>query len=336
MQLTVDIIVYPGFKALEAIGALSVFSYANVHLERRGLTGRYDVKLVSIQRGPVVSDTGISLEAEKSLSTLTVPHTAVIVGTRNIEDAMLKAQPIVDWIRAVEKRMVRIVSLCSGAFFLAEAGILNGKRATTHWAVAGELSARHPAVRVDADCIFVREGDVWTSAGVTAGIDLTLALVEDDFGREIALEVARDLVVYLKRPGGQSQFSAHLLSQGTQHPGIREVQNWMLSNLAADVSPTEIAARLSMSPRTFNRFFKKETGTTPTAFLMRARTEAARRWLEEGDLPAKTVAARSGFKTYEAMRKTFQIVLGVTPLEYRERFGARQAHEPASSHTSPG
>lgn len=329
MPLTVDIIVYPGFKALEAIGALSVFSYANVHLERRGLPGRYDVKLVSMERGPVISDTGISLEAEKSLSTLTVPHTAVIVGTRNIGDAMLKAQPIVDWVRAVEKRMSRIVSLCSGAFFLAEAGILNGKRATTHWAVAEELSARHPAVQVDADCIFVREGEVWTSAGVTAGIDLTLALVEDDFGREVALEVARDLVVYLKRPGGQSQFSAHLLSQGTQHPGIREVQNWMLSNLAVDVSPTEIADRLSMSLRTFNRFFRKETGTTPTAFLMRARTEAARRLLEEGDLPAKTVAARSGFKTYESMRKAFQIVLGVTPLEYRERFGASRADQPA-------
>jgi transcriptional regulator GlxA family with amidase domain len=158
------------------------FSYANAHLERRRLAGRYDVKLASIQRGPVISNTGISLEAEKNLSTPMVPHTTVIVGSRNIEDAMVKAQPIIDWVRAVEKRMARIVSLCSGAFFLAEAGILDGKRATTHWAVAAELSARHPAVQLDEDCIFVREGDTWTSTDGTAGIDLTLALVEDDFG----------------------------------------------------------------------------------------------------------------------------------------------------------
>ncbi|BCZ85585.1 AraC family transcriptional regulator (plasmid) [Paraburkholderia terrae] len=285
----------------------------------------YDVKLAAIHRGPVVSDTGIPLVAEKSLDSLSVPHTAIIVGAWCIEEALKDARPIVEWVQSVEKRLTRTAALCSGAFFLADAGLLDGRRATTHWAVADALRARHPSVKVDSDSIFVREGTIWTSAGVTAGIDLALALVEEDFGLDIALDVARDLVVYLKRPGGQSQFSAHLVSQATHHPGIREVQNWVLSNIADDVCSSDMAARLAMSPRNFNRFFKKETGTTPSAFLMRARTEAARRMLEEGDLPAKTIAAKSGFRTYEAMRKAFQLALGVTPLEYRQRFSAKRS-----------
>lgn len=322
MPLTIDIVIYEGFKALEAIGALSVFTYANSHLGRRGLKGRYDVKLVSTHCGPVLSDTGVSLVAEKSLNTLAVPHTAIIVGAWNIEQALDNAREIVQWVESAAKRMTRTAALCSGAFFLAEAGLLEGKRATTHWAVADALKARHPTVRVDADCIFIREDAIWTSAGVTAGIDLALALVEEDFGLDIALDVARDLVVYLKRPGGQSQFSAQLISQATHHPGIRSVQNWILANLENDLNPADMAERLSMSVRSFNRRFKSETGTTPSEFLTRARIEAARRMLEEGNLPAKTIAARAGFKTYESMRKAFQSALGVTPLAYRERFGA--------------
>lgn len=205
-------------------------------------------------------------------------------------------------------------ALCSGAFFLAAVGLLSGKRATTHWAVADALKEKYPAVRVDADCIFIREGSIWTSAGVTAGIDLALALVEEDFGLDVALDVARDLVVYLKRPGGQSQFSAHLVSQATYHRGIREVQGWILANVQNDLSPAQMAQRLSMSVRSFNRCFKRETGTTPSMFLTRARIEAARRMLEEGKLPAKTIAPANGFRTYEAMRKAFRQALGVTPL----------------------
>lgn len=321
MPLTVDIVIYDGFKALEAIGSLSVFTYANIHLERRGLPGRYDVKLASIRRGEVASDTGVSLTAEKRIDTLALPHTAIIVGAWQIEEAVGHAPEIVQWVEVAANRMERTAALCSGAFFLAAAGLLDGKRATTHWAVADALKARYPAIRVDADCIFIREGHLWTSAGVTAGIDLALALVEEDFGLDVALDVARDLVVYLKRPGGQSQFSSHLVSQATHNPGIRDVQDWVLANLQRELSPAEMAERLSMSVRSFNRSFKRETGTTPSTFVTRARIEAARRLLEEGDLPAKTIAANSGFKTYEAMRKAFQQALGITPLTYRERFG---------------
>lgn len=321
MLLTVDVIIYNGFKALEAIGALSVFTYANSHLKNRGLGGGYDVKLASPHRGPIRSDTGVPLHADKRLNTLTVPHTAIIVGAWQIEEALDGAMDIVRWIESAAARVTRTAALCSGAFFLAEAGVLDGKRATTHWAVADALKIRYPAVRVDADCIFIQDGAIWTSAGVTAGIDLALALVEEDFGLDIALDVARDLVVYLKRPGGQSQFSSQLISQSTQHPGIREIQGWILENCEQDISPTDMEDRLSISVRSFNRCFKKETGMTPSGFLTRARIDAARRMLEEGNLPAKTIAAKAGFKTYEAMRKAFQGALSVTPLEYRERFG---------------
>lgn len=329
MLLTVDIVIYDGFKALEAIGSLSVFTYANIHMERRGLPGRYDVKLASVRRGDVQSDTGVPLPSEKSLNTLSLPHTAIIVGAWNIEEAVGSAPEIVQWVEAAAGRMARTAALCSGAFFLAAAGLLDGKRATTHWAVADALRERYPAVLVDADCIFIRDGGIWTSAGVTAGIDLALALVEEDFGLDVALDVARDLVVYLKRPGGQSQFSAHLVSQATHHPGIRDVQGWILANIQKELFPSEMAERLSMSVRSFNRCFKRETGMTPSTFLTRARVEAARRMLEEGNSPAKTIAARSGFKTYEAMRKAFQQALGVTPLAYRDRFGVDHGHDQA-------
>lgn len=321
MNIAVDVIIYPGFKALEAIGALSVFKYANAHLEQRGRQGGYDVKLTSLAAGPVVSETEVSLFAEKKLSSLNLPHTAIIVGAWDIEGAMNNVPEIAEWFRACAPRLQRTIALCSGAFFLAQAGVLNGKRATTHWAVADMLQASYPTVELDSNCIFIQQDKVWTSAGVTAGLDLALAVVEQDLGADIALDVARDLVVFLRRQGGQSQFSAHLDCNATQNVSMRDLQNWMLDNLDKDVATPEMASRVAMSVRSFNRCFKKETGTTPTAFLLRARIEAARRMLEEGKLPAKTIAADSGFKTYDAMRKAFQTTLGITPLVYRDRFG---------------
>jgi len=212
-SITVDIIVYPGFKAVEAIGPMSVFEYANLHLQRHGRPPGYDVRVASCSVGPVRSDTLMSLDATKALSTLALPDNAIIVGARHIQTALVDSAAITDWVAAVAPRLRRLASLCSGAFFLAAAGVLDGKRATTHWGVAARLQADYPAVQVDADAIFVRADHVWTSAGVTAGIDLALALVEEDYGRELALEVATEMVVFLKRPGGQSQFSAHLLSE---------------------------------------------------------------------------------------------------------------------------
>ncbi|CAE6754148.1 HTH-type transcriptional regulator CdhR [Paraburkholderia domus] len=324
-RITVDVIVHDGFKALEAIGPMSVLSYANRHLRRRGCGGVYDVQVSATHVGNIASDTGMSLCASRRIDRLALPHTAIVVGSPHIEEALISAPEIVDWLEAVSAKLTRTVALCTGTFFLAAAGLLDGRRATTHWALARDLESRYPGILVEADSIFVKDGTLWTSAGVTAGIDLTLALVEEDFGPDVALDVARDLVVYLKRPGGQSQFSMHLLRHGTRHEGMRALQDWILSNLHRPIDSAEMAARVSMSARNFTRTFRRETGATPASFVRQARLEEARRMLEQSDFPAKTISSRVGFGSYEAMRKAFVETLGVTPSAYRERFGSSAA-----------
>jgi transcriptional regulator GlxA family with amidase domain len=316
----IDVLVYPGFKGIEAIGAMSVFEYANVHLTQNGRPAGYALRIVSLTAGPVASDMHMDLQAH-ALDAADLPHTAIIVGARQIESALANNQGIVDWAARVAPRMERLVALCSGCFFLAAAGVLDGLPATTHWSVAELLQERFPAVKVQADAIYLRAGQLWTSAGVTAGIDLALALVEEDHGRALALQVARDLVVYLKRPGGQSQFSVHLTSQNTSHPGMREIQEWVIANLSQPLDVGTLATRAAMSERNFRRVFVKEVGTTPQQFIEAARLEAARRLLEEGDLPFKSVAARIGFASEQSLRQLFIKRLGVAPQAYRERFG---------------
>jgi transcriptional regulator GlxA family with amidase domain len=318
----VDLVVYPGFKSLEAIGTLSVFEYANLHLVEQGRTPGYEVRVVSLAAGPVSSDTHVMLEASAALDATDPPDTAILIGARHIEQALVANPGLVDWAAAVAPRIGRLVGMCSGSFFLAAAGLLDGLPATTHWSVAGLLRERFPKVQVQADAIYLRAGRLWTSAGVTAGIDLALALVEEDHGRGLALAVARDLVVYLKRPGGQSQFSVHLSSQATSHAGIRDVQEWVLSNLAHPLEMPKLAARVAMSERNFRRVFTREVGTSPLQFIEAARLEAARRLLEEGHLPLKSVAARVGFASEQSLRKLFIKHMGVAPQAYRERFGS--------------
>lgn len=252
---TIDLIVYPGFKAMEAIGPMSVFEYANVHLQRDGKPPGYEVRITSLREGAVPSDTLMSLHATHALDPLALPHTAIVVGARDIQRALAESGAIVDWVKHASQRLPRLAALCSGAFFLAAAGVLDGKAATTHWSVAERLQAEHPHVAVNADAIFVRAGHVWTSAGVTAGIDLALALVEEDFGNALALQVATDMVVYLKRPGGQSQFSTHLLSERTARPGIREIQQWIPANLHERLTVAQLAQKAMMSERHFARVF---------------------------------------------------------------------------------
>lgn len=317
---TVDIIVYPGFKALEAIGPMSVFEYANLHLQRRGQSSGYDVQVASTSIGPVQSDTLMSLHASKAINTIALPDDAIIVGARNIQAALESAWPIVDWVVAVCPRINRLAALCSGAFFLASAGVLEGKRATTHWSVALLLQEQFPSISVDADAIFVRAENLWTSAGVTAGIDLALAFVEEDFGRELALDVATEMVVYLKRPGGQSQFSTHLMSQKTARPNIREIQNWILENLHQRLSVETLAQKAMMSVRNFARVFHLEVGLSTLEFIEMGRFELARQLLADVSLPIKTIAFRSGFTDDDHMRRVFQKRSGITPKLYRERF----------------
>jgi transcriptional regulator GlxA family with amidase domain len=331
----IDLVVYPGFKALEAVGPMSVFDYANVHLRQHGRPDGYAVRVVAAQAGAVQSDTLMALTATHTLAELEQQQgkgeggpgcTVVLVGSRNIEQVLAASPDLVAWAARVAPRVDRMIALCSGSFFLAAAGLLDGRRAATHWSVAALLRQRYPAIDVDPDAIYVRDGPLWTSAGVTAGIDLVLALVEEDFGHALALEVARDLVMYLKRPGGQSQFSVQLASQGTAHRDIQAVQTWVLENLAEPMPLAALAARAAMSERHFRRVFVQETGQTPSAFVDAARLEGARRLLEstsqpQAALPLKTIAARVGMGSEQALRQLFVRHLGITPQAYRERFG---------------
>jgi transcriptional regulator GlxA family with amidase domain len=318
--ITVDIVVYPGFKAMEAIGPMSVFEYANLHRQRRGQGPGYDVRVASFKTGPVRSDTLMSLEATKVINTLSLPHTVIVVGARHIHDALAESAAIIDWVADAAPRIERLTSLCSGAFFLAAAGVLDGKRATTHWGVADRLQADFPAVDVNADAIFIRADNVWTSAGVTAGMDLALALVEQDYGRALALEVATEMVVYLKRPGGQSQFSSHLRSERTAKPNIRELQSWILDNLHEKCSVAQLAEKAMMSERHFARVFQQEVGVSSQDFIETARFERATHLLADVTLPLKTVAARACFSDEAHMRRVFLKKLGIAPKVYRERF----------------
>lgn len=323
----VDLVVYPGFKALEAVGPMSVFDYANVHLRQRGRPDGYAVRVVAARLGAVKSDTLMALDATHTLAQLEAGDTGctvVLVGSRNIEQVLAASPELVDWAARVAPRVPRMIALCSGCFVFAAAGLLDGRRAATHWSVAATLQQRHPRIAVDADAIYVRDGHFWTSAGVTAGIDLALAVVEEDFGHALALEVARDLVMYLKRPGGQSQFSVPLATQTTAHVGVQAVQQWVLAHLTEPLSLAQMAAQVAMSERHFRRVFQQETGQSPTAFVESARLEGAKQLLESQlGLPLKTVAARVGLGSEQTLRHLFVRRLGVPPQAYRERFGGK-------------
>ena len=223
-------------------------------------------------------------------------------------------------LQRLADRSRRIVSICGGAFLLAEAGLLDGKRATTHWRGAEDLAACFPQIDVQADSIFVKDGNVYTSAGVTAGIDLALALVEEDLGQAIALECARNLVVFMRRPGGQSQFSATLESQHTERHAINELVAWAADNLSGDLSVKAMAERAHMSLRNFSRVFRHEVGQTPAAFVEKLRIDATRQRLEETDESMDEISTTCGFRSADSMRRSFQRVVKVAPSDYRQRF----------------
>jgi transcriptional regulator GlxA family with amidase domain len=268
-----------------------------------------------------MTSSGLQLFARTSLDDLTQRvDTLIIAGGRGVTPAM-RDQRLLGWIRKIARRSRRVCSVCAGAFLLAEAGLLRSRRVTTHWRLCDKLARAYPDVVVERDPIFLRDGNVFTSAGVTAGIDLSLALVEADHGRQIALAVARELVMFLKRPGGQSQFSVELRSQASREP-IREVQSWVVDNLASELSLEVLARRAAMSPRNFTRVFKRATGMTPATFVELARVEKARRCLETSSAGVEAIASQCGFGTSESMRRAFLRTIRVPPASYRERFCA--------------
>ena len=318
-MLRVEIVIYPEFKLFEAVAPMTVFHYANKHLELTGKRPFYDVHLLSDEAGAIFSDTGTPLVAEPIFSKLSQAHTILLVGSHDILTAVGRHPKIIDWTAQIAPKTKRLAGLCSGAFFLASAGLLNGKNATTHWRMGEALQRLYPDIHVDADAIFIQQGNLWTSAGVSAATDLALAFVEDDLGSDLALNVARDLVVHLKRSGGQSQFSADLTAQSTSIPPVRIAQQWMLENLADKISIPQVADVAKMSLRSFNRLFLNETGVSPSEFLEGGRLEKARRLIADSDRPFKSIAFECGFQTTERMRHTFQKHLALTPAEYRKR-----------------
>ena len=317
------ILAFPGVQPLDVVGPAEVFSAADgvVAGERGGLGRAYEIEVVAQSAEPIMTRTGgYGLAPLKTTAQVRGPiDTLVVAGGWGVQEAVQDAG-LIRWIRSAARRSRRVTSVCSGSFLLAGAGLLEGKRATTHWSSCAELARRHPEVDVDPNPIFVHDGDVWTSAGVTSGMDLALALVEDDLGREVALEVARWLVLFLQRPGGQAQFSSHLQSQLAERMPLRELQGWFADNLDGDLRVEALAERAAMSPRNFARAFRREIGMTPAAYVTELRVESARQRLESGAEPIDQVAVGCGFGTPETMRRAFSRRVGVAPAEYRNRF----------------
>lgn len=324
----VAVAVFDGVEMLDVSGPAEVLATATRLLAAEGRPG-YSVSLVADSVDPVVTSNGMRVLPDATFAALTGHwDTFVVPGALQIAagvpDAVVAAE-VVDWLRARATDADRVAAVCAGARMVALAGLLDGRRATTHWAVAGALAAQHPEVEVDPDPIFIRSGDVWTSAGVTAGLDLALALVEADHGRAVALAVARWLVMYVKRPGGQSQFSVALSMQRPERDDVAALPGWIAENLAADLSVTALSARARLSERHLARVFAEQVGSTPAAFVEAARVEGARRLLEEGEDPLPTVARACGFGSVETLHRSFRRRLGVTPAQYRARFRSSPA-----------
>ena len=310
-------VAFPGMQALDLVGPLEVFTGAS-----QIVAGAYDTQVVAPRRGRVETSSGMVLLAGQGLpDPRTDIDTLLVCGGPGVAAAE-RDERLIGWLREASGHARRVASVCNGALLLAGAGLLDGRRAATHWSACRDLADRFPQVTVEGDAIFVRDGRVWTSAGVTAGMDLALALVEDDLGRDVALQIARWLVMFVKRPGGQSQFSAHLAGQRPGNGRLREVASWVHDNLAADLRVETLADRACMSTRNFSRVFHREVGMTPGKYVEVCRVQAARQALADTADGIDAVALRCGFGTAETMRRTFHRHLGVGPADYRARFAA--------------
>ncbi|MGW6725834.1 GlxA family transcriptional regulator [Nocardia sp. NPDC055029] len=318
---TVLILGFPGVQALDLVGPFEVFTAATLYLTGQGHgEDGYSVRVVTRTGEPATTRTGLALLAQPLPDPRESVDTLVLPGGLGVDDARLDPE-LVEWIQAAAERSRRIVSVCTGAFLAAQAGLIDGCVATTHWAFAGRMAREFPSVTVDPEPIFVRSSErVWTAAGVTAGIDLALALVEDDYGHEAAQMVARYLVMYLRRPGGQTQFAAPVWTPRANRAPIREAQEAIESEPAGAHSIPALASRAAMSPRHFTRVFTREVGEAPGAYVERIRTEAARRRLEETDDTVTVIAAGCGFGSAESLRRIFVRRLGISPDQYRKTF----------------
>ncbi|MGH3456540.1 MAG: GlxA family transcriptional regulator [Nocardioidaceae bacterium] len=306
----VTYLIFDGYEALDLAGPYEVFGEAG-----------YDQLVLAPKAGSIRSSKGLSVRADLSARTADPSRTdtLVVAGGDGVFTARYN-RALVDWVTAAAASARRVASVCSGAFLLAEAGVLDGRRVTTHWRAADQLAREYPAVDVDCDPIFIQDGPLWTSAGITAGMDLALALIEADLGQEAALKVARELVLYLRRPGSQSQFGAPLWSRQPSSDVLRVVVDAIHRDPGGQHGIADLADLAGLSSRHLQRRFTREIGLPPAAYVERVRIEAAQRALVEGDDPVETIARRHGFGTAETLRRTFHRVVGIAPSDYRDRF----------------
>jgi transcriptional regulator GlxA family with amidase domain len=312
---------YEGISLLDLAGPLEAFRLAATFEGPRGQRGSYECSVVSVRGGPVRTADGVELVTD-SVRTLSRSQidTLIVPGAFLVDD-VTRDLDLVRWVGKTAPTCRRVCSVCIGSFLLAAAGVLDGRRAATHWMHAQLLATRHPKVTVESDAIFVRDGRVWSSAGVTTGIDLALALIEEDAGRQVAMNVARMLVVYLKRTGGQSQYSALLAAQTqSESETFDPLDRWIAEHLKEDLRVDALAERVHMSPRNFARAYAEKRGRTPAKAVEAIRVEAARRRLEETEHRIESIAEDSGFSSEEQMRCSFIRILGIPPREYRKRF----------------
>ncbi len=323
----IAMLVYQDCLMIDAVGPIEVFNFANCALQ---LMGRitlsetvYKVSIVAEKRGAVKTSSGVSLVADTGYED---PNddidTLMVAGATHVSylESAKQDTKMRNWLIQMMPKVRRMASICTGALILAECGLLNGRKATTHWMYCDQLALQGQSIRVEADKIFVRDGNTYTSGGVTAGIDLALSLVEEDWGWEVAASVARGMLIFMRRPGGQSQFSTYIFNEAKTRKDFRELQAWIVSNPNEDLSVEHLAERMAMSPRNFSRLFCQEVGITPAKFVEHVRLEAARNMMLQTDLPMESVAANCGFSNAEQMRRSFQRILKTTPQEHRSYF----------------
>nr|WP_318381412.1 helix-turn-helix domain-containing protein [uncultured Enterobacter sp.] len=319
------IIVPDGGMLFEAAGIADILMQANRLHSLPGATPRYQISLATTQPHQVIhGQSGLNLLADHRLPQLDPrePRDTIMITGKGMNDE--EGEAVADWLRLAAPHARRVVSICGGALLLAQAGLLDGRRATTHWRMLEAMQARYPRITVEGGPLYIQDGPVWTSGGVSSGFDLTLALVEEDYGFTLARDVAQDMVMYLRRPGGQMQFSRFQMQNADSTGPIADLQRWILENLAADLSVEKLAEQVAMSPRNFTRVFTRETGASPARYVAEARLSAARNRLEQTSETLDRIATATGFGSSVNLRRLFEKQLKLTPGEYRQRFYCRK------------
>ena len=320
----IGIIAYPGVQALDIAGPADAFAAARLAVE--GNAGAlYEVVLIGLSTKPAVSESGIVFQPRYSIRNAPRLDTLIVPGRCSLHtDPKLRAN-VAQWVRGQVERTRRIATVCTGLYGVAPTGLLDGRIVTTHWRFAEDCAARFPKLKVQANSLYLKDGSFYTSAGITAGIDLSLAMIEEDFGPQVALDVARDLVVYLKRSGGQEQYSAPLQFQSRAQNRLANVASWITNNLMGDLSLECLAEKANVCPRHFSRLFRRSFGRSPGDFVEKLRVDEARRLLDERGGNVKQVASAVGFASADAFRRAFERRLGLSPVQYRGRFRKRVA-----------